>query len=93
MKKINSSYQYSLDICCMQIILLFLEKIIKNIRGGFDMDKMQKEFNNMKNDVKEGIQKVSHAVKHTASDLKSDMKGAMASMEMKKDDLFIYSIS
>ena len=51
------------------------------------MDKLQKEMNNMKNDMKEGAQKVGHVMKHTAEDLKDDFKGAMASMEMKKDEM------
>lgn len=51
------------------------------------MSRLQKEMNNMKNDVMEGAQKVGHAIKHTAADLKSDVKGAMASMEMKKDEM------
>lgn len=51
------------------------------------MDKLQKEMKNMKNDIKEGAEKVGHAVKHTAEDLKDDVKGAMASMEMRKDEM------
>ena len=48
------------------------------------MDKIQKEMNNMKNDMKEGAQKVGHVMKHTAEYLKDDFKGAMAFIAMKK---------
>lgn len=51
------------------------------------MDKLQKEMKNMKNDMKEGAQKVGHVMKHTAEDLKDDVMGAMASMEMRKDEM------
>ena len=51
------------------------------------MDKLQKEMKNIKNDVKEGVEKVGHVMKHTAEDLKDDVKGAMASIEMKKDEM------
>lgn len=51
------------------------------------MDKFRNDMQNMKEDVMEGMGKVGHVMKHTAKDLKDDVKGAMATMEMKRDEM------
>ncbi|MEF9992287.1 MAG: hypothetical protein RRZ84_02560 [Romboutsia sp.] len=51
------------------------------------MNKFQNSMEHMTQDVKHGIGKIGHVLKHTAKDLKDDAQGALASMEMKKDDI------
>lgn len=51
------------------------------------MDNIKQDVNKMKDDLEKGMKKAGHVIKNTAEDLKNDAKGAMATMEMKKDEM------
>lgn len=51
------------------------------------MDNIKQDVNKMKDDLEKGMKKAGDVIKNTAEDLKNDAKGAMATMEMKKDEM------